>query len=110
MGQNLISTGANALGQFLTYRAIEKDLPQLVMKLDPQVISLCKTMISEVDDLHEAETIDFDYMLSQEKGLVMNPAITLSEVERRNEVAKMQELVREQHVVELQLAGLRGRS
>jgi len=28
-------------------------------------------------------------------------------VERRNEVAKMEELVREQHAVELQLAGLR---
>jgi hypothetical protein len=106
--QNLISTGANALGQFLTYRAIEKALPQLIVKLDPEIISLCKTMISEVDDLHEAEKIDFDYMLSQEKQFVMDPGITLSEVERRNEIAKMQELVREQHAVELQLAGLRG--
>jgi hypothetical protein len=105
--QNLISTGANALGQFLTYRAIEKDLPQLVMKLDPQVTSLCKTMIAEVDDMSDAETIDFNYMLGEEKYFVMNPAVTLTEVERRNEVAKMEELVREQHAVELQLAGLR---
>jgi len=106
--QNLISTGANALGQFLTYRAIEKDLPQLVEKLDPEIISLCKTMISEVDDLSDAEAIDFNYMLSHEKQFVMDPGITLSEVERRNEVAKMEELVKEQHAVELQLAGLRG--
>jgi hypothetical protein len=105
--QNLISTGANALGQFLTHRAIEKDLPPLVMKLDPQIISLCKTMIAEVDDMSDAESIDFNYMLGQEKQFVMDPGITLSEVERRNEVAKMEELVREQHAVELQLGGLR---
>jgi len=106
--KNLISTGANALGQFLTYRAIEKDLPPLIMKLDPDVISVCKTMISEVDAMSDAEKIDFDYMLSQEKQFVMDPSITLSEVERRNEVAKMLALVREQHAAELQLAGLRG--
>src|ERR1700677_1834011 len=73
--QNLIITGANALGQFLTYRAIEKDLPQLIVKLDPQVISLCKTMISEVDAMSNAETIDFNYMLSQEKQFLMDPSI-----------------------------------
>ena len=106
--QNLIITGATALGQFLTYRAIERDLPSLIVKLDPQVISLCKVMISEVDDMSNAETIDFNYMLGQEKQFVMDPSTTLNEVERRNEVAKMQELVREQHVAELQLAGLRG--
>jgi hypothetical protein len=106
--QNLIITGANALGQFLTYRAIEKDLPQLIVKLDPQVISLCKTMISEVDAMSNAETIDFNYMLSQEKQFLMDPSISLNEVERRNEVAKMQELVREQHAAGLQLTGQRG--
>jgi hypothetical protein len=78
------------------------------VKLDPQIISLCKTMISEVDDMSNAETIDFNYLLGQEKQFVMDPSITLSEVERRNEVAKMQELVREQDAAELQLAGLRG--
>jgi hypothetical protein len=106
--QNLIITGANALGQFLTYRAIEKDLPSLIVKLDPQVISLCKVMISEVDDMSNAEMIDFNYMLGQQKQFVMDPSTALNEAERRNEVAKMQELVREQHVAELQLAGLRG--
>jgi hypothetical protein len=106
--QNLIATGANALGQFLTYRAIEKDLPPLIIKLDPQVISLCKTMISEVDAMSDAETIDFNYLLGQEKQFVMDPGIALSEVERRNEIAKMQELVPEQHVAALQLSGLRG--
>ena len=106
--KNLIAAGANALGQFLTYRAIEKNLPPLIIKLDPQVTSLCKTMIGEIDALSDAETIDFNYLLGQEKQFVMDPGITLSEVERRNEIAKMQELVREQHAATLQLAGLRG--
>jgi len=106
--KNLIAAGANALGQFLTYRAIEKNLPPLIIKLDPQVTSLCKTMIGEIDALSDAETIDFNYLLGQEKQFVMDPGITLSEVERRNEIAKMQELVREQHAAAVQLSGLRG--
>ena len=106
--KNLIAAGANALGQFLTYRAIEKNLPPLIIKLDPQVTSLCKTMIGEIDALSDAETIDFNYLLGQEKQFVMDPGSTLSEVERRNEIAKMQELVREQHAAAVQLSGLRG--
>jgi len=88
--------------------AIEKNLPPLIIKLDPQVTSLCKTMIGEIDALSDAETIDFNYLLGQEKQFVMDPGITLSEVERRNEIAKMQELVREQHAAAVQLSGLRG--
>ena len=106
--KNLIAAGANALGQFLEYRAIDKDLPPLIIKLDPQITSLCKTMIGEVDAMSDAETIDFNYLLGEEKQFLMDPAIAMSEVERRNEIAKMQELVREQHAATLQLAGLRG--
>ena len=106
--KNIIATGANALGQFLEYRAIDKDLPPLIIKLDPQITSLCKTMIGEVDAMSDAETIDFNYLLGEEKQFLMDPAIAMSEVERRNEIAKMQELVREQHAATLQLAGLRG--
>jgi hypothetical protein len=105
---NLIATGAKALGEFLEYRAIEKDLPPLIIKLDPQITSLCKTMIGEVDAMSDAETIDFNYLLGEEKQFLMDPGIAMSEVERRNEIAKMQELVREQHAAALQLAGLRG--
>ncbi len=105
--QNLIITGANALGQFLKYRAIRNDLPKLIKDLDQPVISLCKTMIGEIDAMSDAEKIDFNYMLSEENQFLMNPGIMRSEVERRNEIAKMQMLDREQHAAEVQLAGLR---
>ena len=58
--QNVLSTGANALGQFLVYRAIRNDLPQKVKDMDPQVQALCKVLADEVDLLHDAETKDFD--------------------------------------------------
>jgi hypothetical protein len=105
--QNILSTGANALGQFLIHRAIEKDLPKEIEHLDPQVLALCKLMMGEIDAINDAERIDFNYMLSEEKQMLMDPAITMSEVERRHEIEKMQMLVREQKAADLELGGLK---
>lgn len=105
--QNILITGANALGQFLVHRTIEKDLPKQIEVLDPQVLALCKMMMGEIDAINDAEKIDFNYILSEEKQFLMDPSVTLSEVERRNEIVKMQALVREQHAADLQLAGLK---
>jgi hypothetical protein len=105
--QNILSTGANALGQFLVSRAIEKDLPKEIEKLDPQVLALCRLMMGEIDAINDAERIDFNYMLSEEKQMLMDPSIPMSEVERRNEIEKMQRLVREQQAADLELGGLK---
>jgi hypothetical protein len=64
-------------------------------------------MMGEIDAMNDAERIDFNYMLSEEKQMLMDPAITLSEVERRHEIEKMQELVREQKAADLELGGLK---
>jgi hypothetical protein len=105
--QNALSTGINALGQFLISRTVQKELPQKIEALDPQVLALCKVMLQEIDAMSDAEKIDFNYMLTQQKIFVMDPSVTLSEVERRHEIEKMQELVQKQHAAELKLAGLR---
>ena len=44
--QNALSTGANALGQFLVYRAIKKDLPQKVKDRASTALALCSPISS----------------------------------------------------------------
>jgi hypothetical protein len=105
--QNIIATGANAIARFLIYRAAKKDLPKQIIGLDPQVQEMCRVMEEEVGIMLDAETKDFDHILDEQKLFLMDPSITMSEVERRDEIAKMQALVREQHEAETHLAGLR---
>jgi hypothetical protein len=105
--QNALSTGANALGQFLVYRAIKKDLPQKVKDMDPQVQALCKLLADEVDLLHDAETKDFDSIIDRETLFLRDPASKLSSEERREAIMKLPELAREQRVDDLQLTQLK---
>lgn len=105
--QNALSTGANALGQFLVYRAIKKDLPQKVKDMDPQVQALCKLLADEVDLLHDAETKDFDSIIDRETLFLRDPASKVSSEERREAIMKLPELAREQRVADLQLKQLK---
>jgi hypothetical protein len=105
--QNILSTGANALGQFLVYRAIRNDLPQKVKDMDPQVQALCKLLAGEVDLLHDAETKDFDSILDRETLFLRDPNAKLSSEERREAIMRLPELAREQQEADLQLTQLR---
>ncbi len=105
--QNALSTGANALGQFLVYRAIKKDLPQKVKDMDPHVQALCKLLADEVDLLHDAETKDFDSIIDRETLYLRDPASKLSSEERREAIMRLPELAREQRAADLQLTQLK---
>jgi len=105
--QNLISTGANALGQFLEARVVKKDLPAKLAAMDPQVEKLCKLLAEEIDYIHDAETKDFDHIIDRETLFLRDPASKLSPEERRVEIMKLPELAREQHAADEQLAPLK---
>jgi hypothetical protein len=105
--QNLISVGANALGQFLEARAVKKDLPAKLAAMDPQVEKLCKLLAEEIDYIHDAETKDFDHIIDRETLFLRDPASRLSPEERRVEIMKLPELAREQRAADLQLAPLK---
>jgi hypothetical protein len=105
--QNALSAGANALGQFLVYRAIKKDLPQKVKDMDPHVQALCKLMADEVDVLLDAETKDFDSLINRETLFLRDPAGKLSTQERREAIMQLPKLGREQHLADLQLTQLK---
>ncbi|MGB6691862.1 MAG: hypothetical protein WBE76_28810 [Terracidiphilus sp.] len=105
--QNVLATGANALGQFLVYRAIRNDLPQKVKDMDPQVQALCKLLADEVDLLHDAETKDFDSILDRETLFLRDPNSKLSSEERREAIMRLPELAREQREADLQLTQLK---
>jgi hypothetical protein len=105
--QNILSTGANALGQFLVQRTIKKDLPQKIKDMDPQVDALCKLLASEMDLLRDSDQKDFDSIINRETLFLRDPASKLSAEERRVEIMKLPEIAREQQAADQRLVQLK---
>jgi hypothetical protein len=106
--QSAISTGANALGQFLVQRAIKKDLPQKIKDMDPWVEKLCVLLAGEMDTLRDSDQKDFDSIINRETLYLRDPASKLSAEDRRVEIMKLPEIAREQQAADDQLVQLKG--
>ena len=104
--QNGISTAVNALGQFLVSRKIKKELPQKIKDMDPHLQALCELLEKELDLLQDQERRDYDYIINRQT-LFIRESSNLNPEQRREEIMKLPEIVRQQRVADQQLARLR---
>lgn len=104
--QNGISVGLNALGQFLVYRTIEKDLPQKVEEMDPHVEQLCKLLADDVSILQGEEHRTYDKLINQETLFLRADADKLDPGVRRAEIMKLPKLARRQRAADEKLGDL----
>lgn len=104
--QNGLSTAVNALGQFLVSRKIKKELPQKIKEMDPHLQALCELLEKEIDILEAQEQRDYDYIINRQT-LFIRETSTLNPEQRREEIMKLPEIVREQQAAEQQLARLK---
>lgn len=106
--QQIITTGINALGQFLVSKKIKQELPGSIKEMDPQLEALCDLLKKEIDLLRSQEKLDFDAVLDDETLYLRDPASKLSTEERRLAIMKLPELARKQADADAQLVRLRG--
>jgi hypothetical protein len=104
--QNGISVAINALGQYLGSRKVKKELPGIIIKMDPQIEQLCAAMGKDVDALKSAELIDFNFMINQQT-LFLRENKTMDAGERRALIMKLPEIVRKHQAADEQLDGLK---
>jgi hypothetical protein len=104
--QNAVSASALALGEFLISRKIKKELPQKIKEMDPKLEALCNVLESDLDILRAQEKSDFDYILDSQTIFIQGTT-TLDPQQRRVQIMKLPETVRQQRAVEQQLAELR---
>lgn len=104
--QNFISTAVNALGRFLVSSKIKKELPQQVKDMDPHLQALCELLEKEIDVLQDQEQRDFDSIINRQT-LFIRENTKLNPDQRRVEIMKLPEIVREQRAADQQLASLR---
>jgi hypothetical protein len=103
--QKVLTVGVNALGQYLVAKKVKQELPGIVEKMDPQIESLCKLLADEVDTLASQEKIDFDSIILRQRLFVTTA--TLDAQERREQIMKLPELVRQERVAAANLAQLK---
>jgi hypothetical protein len=109
--QNGISTAVNALGLYLVGRKIKTELPPIIIKMDPNVEALCKLLEKDIDVLQSQEKLDYDFILNrqtlfirQSQSSATNP---LNPQERREQIMKLPEIVRQERLTDTELTQLR---
>lgn len=98
--QNIISTGLDALGQFLVYRTIQKNLPGKIEAMDPVVEQLCKLLASDVSILQGIEHRDYDTIIDHQTLYLRENANKIDPDLRRNEIMKLPQFARQQRAAD----------
>jgi hypothetical protein len=109
--RNGISTGINALGQFLVYRTVEKELPSKIEEMEPTVQALCEALAGDVQTLQGIEERDYDRILNLEKQFILQDeeaGTSVNPIEHRAEIMALPELARQQREDSEKLVALRG--
>jgi hypothetical protein len=105
--QNGISVGLDALGQFLVARTIQKDLPQKIEAMDPNVEQLCKLLSSDVGILQDMEHRGYDKIINQQTLFLRENANKIDPDLRRAEIMKLPQLARQQQAADEKLTDLK---
>lgn len=108
--RNGISTGIDALGQFLVSRTVEKELPGRIVEMDPHVQALCKVLADDIQTLQGFEQRDYDRILNLQKQFILEdeqPGKNVNPEELRAEIMKLPEIARQQRDANERLSTLR---
>jgi hypothetical protein len=103
--QNGISTAIDALSQFLINRKTKKELPPVILSMDSHVKVLCDLLESDIAILKDQQTRDYNFIINRQT-LFIRTSRTLDAEQRREQIMKLPEIVRQQRVADQQLTQL----
>jgi hypothetical protein len=106
--QNGITTAVDALGQFLINRKTRKELPPIIVSMDPHVKTLCDLLESDIAILKDQESRDYDFIIDQQTLFIREPSSKLEPEQRREQIMKLPGIVREERSSTQQLTQLSG--
>ena len=109
--QNGLSTAVKALGLYLVNKKINAELPAIVEKMDPTVEAICELLVKDLALIENQEKRDYDSLLDGQRDFITkNEADAKSPVahpldpeQRREQIMKLPEIVRQQRSTEAQL-------
>lgn len=104
--QNGITTGLDALGQFLIARKVKAELPSKISAMDPHVQALATLLESDIDVLNDVGHRDYERIINLQT-LSLRKDANLDSGERRKGIMKLPEIVRQEKDAEEKLSSLR---
>jgi hypothetical protein len=107
--KNGISTGIDALGQFLVNRTVEKELPDKIVQMDTSVQALCKALADDIQTLRDLDEHDYNRILNLEKQFILEdevPGKNVNPQQHRAEIMKLPEIARQQRAADEILSSL----
>jgi hypothetical protein len=99
-----IGTAFNALGKFLIYRTVSKDLPPQIEAMDPHVQALCELLAKDISYIQLQEKLDSDDVIDKQTDFIRNS--NLDPEERRIEFMKLPDMARQQRANDQKLTAL----
>jgi hypothetical protein len=104
--RNGISTALDALGQFLIVRKTTKELPPIIVAMDPNVKTLCDLLESDIAIVKDQEGRDYDFIIDQQTLFIREPSSKLDPEQRREQIMKLPDIVRQERASTQQLTAL----
>lgn len=104
--RNGISTALDALGQFLINRKTKKELPPIIVAMDPHVKTLCDLLESDISILKDQESRDYDFIIDQQTLFIREPSSKLDPEQRREQIMRLPDIVRQERASTQQLTEL----
>jgi hypothetical protein len=104
--QKGVVTAVDALGQFLINRKTKKELPPIIVSMDPHIKTLSDLLESDVTILQGQESRDYDFMIDQQTLFIREPSSKLDPEQRREQIMKLPGIVRQERESTQQLTQL----
>jgi len=104
--QNGISTAIDALGQFLIYRKVKKELPPIIVTMDPHVTALCDILQGDITNLRVIEEYDYNRVINQNTLFIRKSSDKLDPGVRRELIMKLPAIARMKQKSDQQLNSL----
>jgi hypothetical protein len=104
--QKGVVTAVDALGQFLINRKTKKELPPIIVSMDPHVRALCELLEGDIAILKDQESRDYDFIIDQQTLFIREPSSKLNPEQRREQIMKLPKIVRQEKASTQQLTQL----
>jgi len=105
--QNIASTAAMALGQFLTARKVKREVPKVTGSMDANVQALCTLLTADIAIIHEQTHRDYDDLIRQQTVYLRTTGRALPVGDFRAEALKLPMLVTQQEASDQLLQDLK---
>lgn len=103
---NGISAAAFAIGNFLAQREMKQSVSTATREMDPNIDVLCKLLIDDIDTIGRTTRRDYEQLLVQQYGFVQDNTAQFTPADRRAEIERLPEILREEQRADATLVGL----